>query len=286
VLHNLKFGALERLGLGAEKLLALKPSLIVCNLGAYGSKGPLRDRPGYDPMVQASSGLMSMLGEPGRPPVRVPLSFMDMSAGLWAGLGILAALRSRDETGSGGVVDTSLYEAALAWMCVPIFAHLCSGELPTRLGSAHPTIVPTQAFEAADGWIMIAAGNDAQFERLAALIGEPGLASDPRFSTNAARVQNREALVPILSAKVRSRDRAHWAATLDSAGIPCSTIATIDEVVSHPQTEALGILQAGPGGGPPSIGLPLSFDGARPAFERAAPVLGDDTDLVLSGSRQ
>jgi crotonobetainyl-CoA:carnitine CoA-transferase CaiB-like acyl-CoA transferase len=282
LLHNLKFGALERLELGAAKLMARNSRLILCNLGAYGSEGPLRERPGYDPMVQAASGLMSILGEAGRPPVRVPLSFMDMSAGMWAALGILAALRDRDSSGSGGVVDTSLYEAALAWMGIPITSHLCSGELPERLGSAHPTIVPTQAFEAADGWIMIAAGNDAQFARLAAVMGKPELAGDPRFTNNSDRVVNRDTLIAIIADCVRAEDRFVWAARLDEAGVPCSLIATIDEVVSHPQTAALGIVQASPGGGPACVGLPLQFDGTRPAIKRAAPALGADTDHVLA----
>ena len=183
VLHNLKFGALERYGLGGVDLAAAKPSLVFCNLGAFGAVGPLRDKPGYDPMMQAYSGLMSLLGEDGRPPVRVPASIIDMGAGMWSVIGILAALQERGRTGKGGVVETSLYETGLAWMSIYLAGYLANRELPARHGSGVDMIVPYQAFAAADGYMMVAAGNDNLFRRLAAVLDRPGLAEDPRFHT-------------------------------------------------------------------------------------------------------
>jgi crotonobetainyl-CoA:carnitine CoA-transferase CaiB-like acyl-CoA transferase len=170
LIHNLKHGTLDRYGLSAEALLAEKPDLVYCNLGAFGATGPLRDRPGYDPMMQAYGGLMSLLGEDGRPPVRVGVSIIDIATGMWSVIGILAALQERQHSGRGRVVDTSLYETTLAWMTLPISAYLANGEIPTRHGSGIEQIVPYQAFETADGFMMVAAGNDNLFRRLCAAL--------------------------------------------------------------------------------------------------------------------
>jgi crotonobetainyl-CoA:carnitine CoA-transferase CaiB-like acyl-CoA transferase len=274
VLHNLKFGALDRYGLGGADLVAAKPSLVFCNLGAFGAQGPLRDKPGYDPMMQAYSGLMSLLGEDGRPPVRVPASIIDMGAGMWSVIGILSALQERGRTGRGGVVDTSLYETGLAWMSIYLAGFLANLELPARHGSGVDMIVPYQAFAAADGYMMVAAGNDNLFRRLAAVLDRPGLADDPRFQSNKDRVVNRTALIPILSDIFATRTRAAWAQKLDAAGIPNGPINTLDQVVADAQTRALGIIQTKPGSDLGLVGLPLSFDGVRPAFEKAGPPLG------------
>ena len=277
VIHNLKHGALDRYGLFADVLTAEKPSLVWCNLGAFGATGPLRDRPGYDPMMQAYGGLMSLLGEDGRPPVRVGVSIIDIATGMWSVIGILAALQERQRTGRGGLVDTSLYETTLAWMALPISAYLANGEIPKRHGSGLEQIVPYQAFEAADGFMMVAAGNDNLFRRLCAALGRPGLAEEARFRTNAERVVNRRELIPILSDLFRTAPIAVWSERLDSAGIPYSPIQTIDQVVGDAQTAALGIIQRWSGSPALSlVGLPLSFDGARPAFAKTAPGLGED----------
>jgi crotonobetainyl-CoA:carnitine CoA-transferase CaiB-like acyl-CoA transferase len=277
VIHNLKHGALDRYGLFADVLTAEKPSLVWCNLGAFGATGPLRDRPGYDPMMQAYGGLMSLLGEDGRPPVRVGVSIIDIATGMWSVIGILAALQERQRTGRGGVVDTSLYETTLAWMALPISAYLANGEIPKRHGSGLEQIVPYQAFQAADGFMMVAAGNDNLFRRLCAALGRPGLAEEARFRTNAERVVNRRELIPILSDLFRTAPIAVWSERLDSAGIPYSPIQAIDQVVSDAQTAALGIIQQWSGSPALSlVGLPLSFDGARPAFAKTAPGLGED----------
>jgi crotonobetainyl-CoA:carnitine CoA-transferase CaiB-like acyl-CoA transferase len=283
LIHNLKYGTLDRYGLSAEMVTAEKPSLVWCNVGAFGSTGPLRDRPGYDPMMQAYGGLMSLLGEDGRPPVRVGVSIIDIATGMWSVIAILAALQERQRTGRGGVVDTSLYETTLGWMTLPISAYLANGEIPKRHGSGIEQIVPYQAFEAADGHMMVAAGNDNLFRRLCAAIGRPGLAEEPRFRTNAERVVNRRELVPILSDLFRTAPIAVWTERLDTAGIPNSPIQTLDQVVTDPQTAALGIIQQAAGSPALSlVGLPLSFDGTRPAFAKTAPGLGEDNSEIVA----
>ena len=285
LIHNLKYGTLDRYGLSAERLTTEKPSLVWCNVGAFGSTGPLRDRPGYDPMMQAYGGLMSLLGEDGRPPVRVGVSIIDIATGMWSVIAVLAALQERQRTGRGGVVDTSLYETTLGWMTLPISAYLANGEIPRRHGSGIEQIVPYQAFETADGHMMVAAGSDNLFRRLCAAIGRPGLAEEPRFRTNADRVVNRRELVPILSNIFRTAPITVWAERLDAAGIPNSPIQTLDQVVTDPQTAALGIIQQWAGSPALSlVGLPLSFDGARPAFAKTAPRLGEDNAETVDRS--
>jgi crotonobetainyl-CoA:carnitine CoA-transferase CaiB-like acyl-CoA transferase len=279
LIHNLKFGALDKYGLGSSALIAEKPSLVCCNLNAFGATGPMRERPGYDPMMQAYSGLMSLLGEDGRPPVRVTASIIDMGTANWAVVGILAALRERDRTGKGGIVDTSLYETSLALMSIMFADHLASGNLPVRHGSGVAMIVPYQAFEAADGYMMVAAGNDNLFRRLAAAIGRPSLADDARFRTNGERVVNRDALVAILADIFKTETRGHWASLFDAAGIPNGPINSMDQVVADPQTAALGQIQRQ--GALSLVGLPLSFDGTRPNFNKRAPALGEDNTAIL-----
>jgi len=284
LVHNLKYGALNRFGLSAEALLAEKPGLVYCNLGAFGSVGPMREKPGYDPLMQAYGGLMSLMGEDGRPPVRVGVSIVDLATGMWAVIGILAALAERRRTGRGGLVDTSLYESALAWMTIPIAAYLVDRKIPTRQGSGVEMIVPYQAFAAADGYLMVAAGNDNLFRRLCDAVSRPELAEDPRFGANKDRVVNRAALIGILDDIFANQPIAVWTARLDAAGIPNGPMHTVDQVVGDAQTEALGIIQQLSGSAvqdPLSlVGLPLSFDGARPPFARTAPALGEHNDML------
>ena len=281
VIHNLKYGALDKYGLGPSVLLTEKPALVCCNLAAFGNTGPLRDRPGYDPMMQAYSGLMSLLGEDGRPPVRVTASIIDMGAAMWAVIGTLAALRERDRTGRGGIVDTSLLETGLGWMTIMLAAYMSNRELPQRQGSGVDMIVPYQAFAASDGYMMVAAGNDNLFRRLCAALDRPGLAEDPRFRTNGDRVVHRAELVPILSEIFAARPRAEWAKLLEAAGIPNGPIHTLDQVVADAQTRALGMIQKRPDSDLELVGLPLSFDGARPPFRKPAPALGEDNETVF-----
>lgn len=281
VLHNLKYGALDRYGLSGADLLAQKPGLVYCNLGAFGAAGPLRERPGYDPLMQAYGGLMSMLGEDGRPPVRISVSIIDLATGMWAVIGVLAALAERRQSGRGGIIDTSLYETALAWMTIPLAAYAVNRQLPARCGSGVEMIVPYQAFAASDGHIMVAAGNDNLFRRLCGALGRQSLAEDPRFLTNRDRVVNRAALVPILADIFAAEPTAAWTRRLDAAGIPNGPIHTVEQVVADAQTEALGILQHWPGSALSLVGLPLSFDGARPPLSKLAPALGEDNRVIL-----
>jgi crotonobetainyl-CoA:carnitine CoA-transferase CaiB-like acyl-CoA transferase len=286
LIHNLKFGALDRYGLSSAELLAEKPSLIYCNLGAFGAVGPMRERPGYDPLMQAHGGLMSLMGEDGRPPVRVGVSIVDLATGMWAVIGILAALAERRRNGRGGVIDTSLYESALAWMTIPIAAYLVDRKIPTRQGSGVEMIVPYQAFAASDGYLMVAAGNDNLFRRLCGVIARAELTDDPRFRTNKDRVVNRAALIGILEDVFASQPIAVWQERLDAAGIPSGPMQTVDQVVGDPQTAALGIIQQLSAAGSREtlslVGLPLSFDGARPPFGKAAPALGEHTAALAN----
>jgi crotonobetainyl-CoA:carnitine CoA-transferase CaiB-like acyl-CoA transferase len=282
VLHNLKLGALDKYGLGGATMVEAKPSLVWCNLGAFGAVGPLRDKPGYDPMMQAYSGLMSLLGEDGRPPVRVPASIVDMGAGMWSVIGILAALQERGRTGKGGIVETSLYETGLAWMSIYLAGFLANREIPARHGSGVDMIVPYQAFAAADGYMMVAAGNDNLFRRLCTVLDRPGFAEDPRFHSNKDRVTHRKELVPILGEIFASKKRGEWAEMLEAAGIPNGPINTLDQVVTDAQTQALGIIQKRAGSELALVGLPLSFDGERPSFTKPAPALGEDNGSVLA----
>lgn len=282
VLHNLKPGALDKLGLGASGLLAEKPSLIFCNIGAFGAKGPLNQLPGYDPLMQAFGGLMSMLGEDGRPPVRVPVSIMDLATGMWTVIGILAAHAECRRTGRGGIVDTSLYETSCAWMAIPLADYIASQILPKRTGSGVGMIVPYQAFPCSDGHLMVAAGNDNLFRKLCAVVGRPEWAEDPRFTRNAGRVEHRDVIIALLAGQFAADTRAAWQARLEAAGVPCGPVQTLDQVVAHPQTAALGILQDSPDGRLRTIGLPLSFDGVRPACDAGAPALGEHTATVLA----
>jgi crotonobetainyl-CoA:carnitine CoA-transferase CaiB-like acyl-CoA transferase len=224
---------------------------------------------------------MSLLGEDGRPPVRVTASIIDMGSAAWAVIGILSALRERDRTGAGGIVDTSLYETSLSLMSIMLADHLRTGELPVRHGSGVAMIVPYQAFEASDGYTMVAAGNDNLFRRLAAALDRPSLADDPRFANNGERVVNRAVLVRILADIFKTEPRAHWAALLDAQGIPNGPINSMDQVVADPQTQALGQIQRDPNSDLTLVGLPLSFDGERPAFRKRAPALGEDNSAIL-----
>jgi crotonobetainyl-CoA:carnitine CoA-transferase CaiB-like acyl-CoA transferase len=280
VLQNLKAGGVEKYGLGAAQLMADKPSLVYCNLGAFGTTGPLRDKPGYDPLVQALGGLMSFLGGPGEPLSRIPVSVNDMGTGLWAAIGVLAALFRRQVSGSGELVDVSLYETAISWGGVQIADYLASGVLPGRWGSGTAAIVPHQAFECADATIMVAAGNDGLFRKLCAVLGTTALADDARFMTNGARVSNREALIELLQQAFRAKPSSYWLDTLDAAGIPSGPIQTIDQVVVHEQTQALDILKRTSDGAATVVGLPISFGGVRPGNIGRTPGLGEHNHLL------
>ena len=281
VVSNLRPGSAADFGLDGDTLRRAKPALIYCNIGAFGAKGPLNNRPGYDPLMQAFGGLMSVTGEPAQRPVRVGTSIIDMAAGMWAVIGVLAALLAQRDAGRGSTVDTSLYETALGWMCYHAANFQASGELPRPQGSGAAMIVPYRGYASKDGFIVIAAGNDRLFASLARLLGHPEWIDDPRFRSNPDRVRNQNVLYRWIEELIPGRTNREWAAILDEAGVPNAPMQTIAEVLDHPQTKALGMLQASPQGDITLFGLPVSFDGVRPAFRRPPPVLGAHTGEIL-----
>jgi crotonobetainyl-CoA:carnitine CoA-transferase CaiB-like acyl-CoA transferase len=280
VVQNLRPGSAADFGLDAATLRASKPSLIYCTLGAFGREGPLKDRPGYDPLMQAFGGIMSVTGEPQRP-VRAGTSIIDMATGMWSVIGILTALLQRRESGKGSSIDTSLYETALGWMCYHAANFQASGELPQPHGSGVAMITPYRGYASTDGFIVIAAGNNKLFAAFARVLGHPEWIDDTRFRTNPDRVKNQVVLYRWIEELIATRTTAEWMKALDAAGVPNAPIQTIAQVLEHPQTKALGILQSSPRGDVTLLGLPISFDGERPAFRRAAPELGAHTDEVF-----
>jgi len=281
LVQNLRPGVLEAFGLGPEALLAKYPRLVYCSLWAFGRTGPLRLRPGYEPMVQAFAGLMTVNGDEGGPPTRIGTSILDYGTGMWAAIGTLAALVRRQQTGRGGVVDASLFETALAWLTGHYTSYRITGELPVPHRSGSRRLVVFQAFEAKDGPVIVAAGNDRLFAKLVEALGRPDWAQDARFATNAARVTNRAALIPEIEAIVRTRTKAEWLERLEQAGVPCAPIQNLAEVLAEPQTGATGMLQPVPELGLELLGLPLSFDGERPPIRRRAPHLGEHNGEIL-----
>ncbi|MBO4224425.1 CaiB/BaiF CoA-transferase family protein [Bradyrhizobium neotropicale] len=287
VIQNLRPGILSKFGLTAEALRAEKPALIWCDIGAFGSKGPLASKPGYDPLAQASTGIMSVTGEGGRPPVRVGVSLIDMGSGMWAVIGLLASLVARKSGAEGRIVSTSLYETGLAWMTVPLAGYAASGEVRKPYGSGTAEIVPYQAFEASDGWLMIAAGNDNLFRKLCGALKLDALASDPAFATNAARVVNRERLLPQIGAAVQRYSGEALGKLLDDAGVPNAPLLGIDEVAKHPQTRALDMTVRCDDDDIDLVGIPLAFNGARPRARTPAPTLGQHNAILrTSASRE
>jgi crotonobetainyl-CoA:carnitine CoA-transferase CaiB-like acyl-CoA transferase len=276
VIVNLRPGMAAGRGLGPDELLALKPALVYCDIGAFGRGGPLEKQPGYDPLMQAYGGLMSITGEDEtRPPIRVPVAMTDMGSGLWAAVGILSAFLERQKTGRGGLVETSLFETALAYETIQIASVLIQPRRMKPQGSGASGIVPYQAFRASDGWIVIGGGNDGLFAKLVHALGIPELATDERFVRNADRVKHRRELIPLIEAQVAKKSMAEVRRILDDAGVPNAPVQRIDEIASDPQAQALGIIQKGPEGALPTVGLPLRFDGVRPEYEVAAPRLGE-----------
>jgi crotonobetainyl-CoA:carnitine CoA-transferase CaiB-like acyl-CoA transferase len=281
VLQNMRPGQADALGIGAAALLARRPTLVYCNLGAFGARGPLAGRPGYDPLMQAFGGIMSVVGEEGRPPVRVGPSIVDMGTAMWAVIGIVSALYRRRETGRGGAVDVSLFETAATWMTMFAAQYLGSGELPRKNGSGQAGIVPYRAYRTVDGDLVVAAGNDSLFVRLCTALGRPEWSGDARFATNPDRVRNSDALYGLIEMEIAKRTSDAWIAVFDTAGIPCAPVQNVAQMLGHEQLRALGLLQAVPGSSVPLIGLPISFDGARPVPRRTSPALGAHTAEVL-----
>lgn len=283
--QSLHAGAIADLGLDFERATRLNGRLVYCSITAFGTTGPLAHLPGYDPLMQAYGGLMSVNGHPGQEPARVGTSIMDMGTGMWAALGILGALRQRDATGRAVEVTTALFDTALMWVCYHAMGVLASGEVPQPQGSGTAMIAPYQAFPTVDGYAMIAAGSDALFARLAAALDVPDLARDPRFADNPARVRHRDALVEAVAARTRGWKTADLIERLRAAGVPAAPMLTIDRVLQEPQTAASGMLVGAPHPRLPdyrSIGLPIRWDGRRPEVRRVPPLLGEHSADVLT----
>lgn len=281
VIFNLRPGMATERGLGADELLRRKPALVYCDIGAFGRGGPLSDKAGYDPLMQAYGGLMSITGEDEtRPPIRVPVSIIDMGSGMWAAIGILASLVEREKTGRGGLVEASLFETALAYTACQLASVTIAPRQMKPQGSGASGIVPYQAFRAVDGWIVIGGGNDGLFVKIAKALARPELADDPRFTTNAKRVEHRRVLIPLLEAEIAQYRIAEVRERMDAQGVPNAPVQRIDQVVHDEHAKALGIIQSGPAGALPTVGLPLRFDGERPPYERAAPKLGADGGIA------
>jgi crotonobetainyl-CoA:carnitine CoA-transferase CaiB-like acyl-CoA transferase len=274
--QSLRPGLAEELGLGADALRSRKPELVHCTISSYGPTGPKRSLPGYDPLLQAAGGLISVTGEAGGEGVRIGVSLIDHATGMYAAFAILAALHE----GGGRTLDVSLWETALSFVSYHLIGNLETGAVPTPQGTAFHAIAPYQVFPAADGGLMITAANDGLFRRLVEAIGAPELATDSRFATNPDRVTNREVLVDALSTRLREDTRAAWLETLAAAGVPAAPVQDIGEVAADAQTEAIGILQRLDGY--TTLGPAFSFDGARPEYASPPPALGAHSAEVLA----
>ncbi len=275
VLQNMRPGSLEELGLGPEMLRAINPRLIYCSLSAFGPVGPLKDRPGYEPMMQAFAGLFMVSGIEGGPPYRIGVPTLDVGSGMWATIGILAALVRRAQTGAGCVVDASLFETALGWLSGHFASFRISGEVPKRHPTGSVRLVPFEGFQTKTGPIVVAAANDRLFATLAKTLGHPEWASDPRFKTNKDRFAHKQILLSEIESVLKSEPQSEWLARLEKAGVPCAPINTLKEVLAEPQVEASGIIQKVPGLDLELMALPLRFDGERPPLAGPTPGLGE-----------
>ena len=280
LIQNLRPGVLEDLGLGAAELRAANPRLVYCSLWAFGHKGPMRMNPGYEPMIQAFAGMFSANGAEDGPPSRVGMQVLDLGTGIWSALGCIAALFQRHSTGQGCVVDTSLFETAMGWLQVMMAGFSATGKQPERHRSGNPRVVVFQAFAASDGEVVIAAANDRLFAKLGRELGHPEWADDPRFASNALRVQHKADIVPVIAAILATRPMQHWIERLEAIGVPCAPIHDFEQVRAQPQTAAIGIFQTVPEVDLDIVGLPISFDGIRPPVKGRAPEIGEHTDAI------
>jgi formyl-CoA transferase/CoA:oxalate CoA-transferase len=283
-LQSLRPGLAEELGIGPEALRERHPRLVYCSVGAYGRVGPLAHEPGYDALMQAAGGLISITGETGRPGVRVGSSLIDQGTGTWAALGVLAALLERERTGEGAVVDVSLYETAVGYIGYHLAGYLADGTVPRGEGTRFPMVAPYEVFPTADGELMIAGGNDRLFGSICEVVGLPELVDDPRFRTNPDRVRNRDALGALIVDRLATETTAEWHRRLTDAGVPAAPVADVGDVARAEQTQALRILQHLPHPRIPDLtlaGVPVSFDGERPLHPSAPPDVGAHTAEIL-----
>lgn len=288
VVENFKAGGMERMGLNYESLRADNPRLIYCAITGYGQTGPDRALPGYDTVIQAQGGIMSITGPPSDgtdgEPFKVGVAIVDITAGLQAAVAILTALQHRDRTGEGQYIDIALYDTQLSWLANVASGYLLSGDPPRRYGNAHGTVVPYQTFATADGHLMLAVGNDSQFASLAEVVGESSWANDERFSTNPARVQFRELLIPALADHFRQYATDEWIERLRAAGVPCGPVNDIPTALETPQAEHRQMVQTvtdGYGDRIRLVGPVPKLDRTPAQISRPPPLLGEHTNELL-----
>lgn len=285
LVENFRAGVLDRMGLGYEELHGLNPRLVYCSISGYGRTGPYAERPGYDVIIQAEGGMMAITGPEEGPPSRVGVPIVDITAGMFAATAVLAALRARDLTGEGQLVDVSLLDTQVALLANVASNYLVGGAEPRRLGNAHPNIAPYEAFPARDRWFALAAANERQWAVLCDVIGRPELKDDPRFATNGARVSNRPELVTVLNDVFAARDADEWLPDLREAGVPCGPINTVPDVFDHPQAQArdLALETEHPTAGPVRLtGFPYKLSQTPAEVRQPPPLLGQHTEEVLT----
>lgn len=287
VIENFKPDGLKKYGLDHASLLAVHPGLVYCSISGYGQTGPNRDKPGYDLMAQGFGGIMSLTGEPEGQPMKVAVGIADVMCGMYATVGILAALRHRDATGEGQHIDLALVDSQISWLINEGVAHLTTGKERKRQGNAHATIVPYQTFEASDGYVLIAVGNDSQYARFCDYLGRPDLAKDARYATNPARIENRSKLLKVIEGLLAERSMADIIDGLEARKVPVGPVNTLGQVFASDQVAARGMKIEMPrddvaGGTVPLIGNPLKLSKTPVTYRHAPPRFGEDTEAVLA----
>jgi crotonobetainyl-CoA:carnitine CoA-transferase CaiB-like acyl-CoA transferase len=283
LIENFKVGGLSEYGLSYEQLEGEFPKLVYCSITGYGQSGPYAERPGYDLMAQGAGGIMSVTGDADRPPVKVGVAVNDVMSGLNAAVAILSALRHRDRTGAGQHIDIGLLDVQVGWLYNVGLNYLLSGNVPGRLGTAHPNTVPYQVFPTSNGHVILGANNDQQFRRLCEFAGAPELARDPRFTTNALRLQHRDDLVARISELTQGQTTEHWVDGLVKVGLPCGPVSNVEQVFADPQVihREMKISMTHPAAEVPLIGSPIKMSATPVRYRRPPPRLGEHTDEVL-----
>ena len=289
LIQNLRPGVVDEIGIGPEAMLKRHPRLIYCSIWAFGYQGPLKMKPGFDPLLQAYGGMMSVTGRPEDPPTFCGASINDKATGMFCAIGALAALRQRDKTGKGCLVDTSLFDSAVHWVEGGVNSYLANGNVPQRHGTGGNVIVPYQTFDCADGLALcLAPGNDRLWTRCAQVLGHSDWATDAKYAKSAARVANKTELLPLIAAALKRKTRAQWVEAMENAGVPCAAVNDIGELAATEQFAAVDLVhqlptRPGENDAPRIVALPICFDRQRPRSARSAPKLGEHTDEVLGG---